>query len=293
MIVEQVPELGPNLVSDVLAESDLRTHADSPDKRIRQMLSHVEHLGRQLEVDETYKTPTLDYELPASFLLSVVIPVYNEKDTICTTIARVRALPFPTQIIVVDDFSSDGTRTLLEEIAKIEGVRVVFKPQNQGKGAALRTGFTYARGSVVAVQDADLEYDPRDLVPMIRPIVEDSADVVYGSRFASHRKIGSSWLHQFGNRVLTVASNLFTGLCLTDMETCYKVFRRSVLKNIDLRQDRFGFEPEFTAKIARQRYRVLELPIGYNPRSWDAGKKIGFRDGLNALYCIVRYGLSD
>ena len=292
MIVEQVPEPSPNLVSEVLPEN-LQAPAESPDQRIRQTLDHVEHLGRQLEVDETYETPTLDYQLPVGFSLSVVIPVYNEKETIYTTIARVRALPFPTQIIVVDDFSSDGTRKLLQEIARIEGVRVVFKPQNQGKGAALRTGFAYVRGTVVAVQDADLEYDPRDLVPMIRPIVEDSADVVYGSRFASHSRVGSSWLHQFGNRVLTVASNLFTGLRLTDMETCYKVFRRSVLNNIDLRQDGFGFEPEFTAKIARQRFRVSELPIDYKPRSWDAGKKIGFRDGLNALYCIVRYGLSD
>lgn len=244
-------------------------------------------------MQEDYPIPKLDYALPDGFLLSVVIPVYNEKDTITTTIERVRHLPFPTQIIVVDDFSLDGTREVLRQSATIDGVRVVFKPQNQGKGAALRTGFTYVSGTVIAIQDADLEYDPRDLIPLIRPIVENSADVVYGSRFANSQHVSSSWLHQFGNRALTLASNLCTGMRLTDMETCYKVFCHSVLEKMELRQDRFGFEPEFTAKIARQKQRVTELPISYNPRSWDAGKKIGFRDGLNALYCIVRYGLAD
>jgi len=282
-----------DLSSKVLASVSADTLAASPDQRVRHVLEQVETLGRQLEVDETYEKPTLDYDLPADFTLSVIIPVYNEKDTISATIARVRALPFPTQIIVVDDFSSDGTRKLLQQIAFVEGIRVVFKQQNEGKGAALRTGFAYARGMVVAVQDADMEYDPCDLIPLIRPIVEDSADVAFGSRFANNPNVGSSRWHRFGNRALTIASNMFTGLRLTDMETCYKVFRRSVLEKIDLKQERFGFEPEFTAKIARQRFRVTELPISYRPRSWDAGKKIGFRDGLNALYCIVRYGLLD
>ncbi len=222
--------------------------------------------------------------------LSVVMPVYNEVSTIEQIVERVHAVPVEKEIIIVDDASQDGTRDKLTELGRDERVQVVLHDHNRGKGAALRSGFAAARGDIVIVQDADLEYDPRDYAKLIEPIVEGKADVVFGSRFAggqSHRVL--YFWHAVANRFLTLLSNMLTNLNLTDMEVCYKVFRREILDQITLCEDRFGFEPEFTAKIARKRYRVYEVGISYAGRTYDDGKKIGWRDGCRALWCIVRY----
>ena len=184
-----------------------------------------------------------------------------------------------------------NTRGILKQLESTATVEAIYKRQNAGKGAALRDGFTQAIGDIVVVQDADVEYDPQDITRLIEPILRDEADVVYGSRFLS--KPQTSRLHRFGNWALTLASNWTTGLKLTDMETCYKAFRRDVLASLSLQQNRFGFEPEVTAKIARRGYRVVEVPISYRPRSYAEGKKIGIRDLLSTLWCIVRYGFRD
>ena len=245
------------------------------------------------------------YRLPADLLLSVVIPVYNEQNTIREILRQVRAVPVAKQIILVDDCSKDGTRDVLGELEKTDtDLTIVYHERNQGKGAALRTGFQHARGQIVIVQDADLEYDPRQYPQLLQPIIEGKADVVYGSRFIgeSHRVL--HFWHSQGNRVLTLLSNFFTDLNLTDMEVCYKVFRREVIQGITLKSDRFGFEPEVTAKIARfevpaiegrpaRRCRIYEIPVSYNGRDYREGKKIGWKDGVQALYCIVRYAFAD
>jgi glycosyltransferase involved in cell wall biosynthesis len=223
--------------------------------------------------------------------LSVVIPVYNEEKTLQEVVRRVRSvdLPLSREIILVDDASRDGSRAIVESLAG-EGVRVFFHAVNQGKGAALRTGFKEAQGDIVLIQDADLEYDPSEYPKLLAPILADKADVVYGSRFIgseAHRVL--YFWHMVGNRFLTLLSNMLTNLNLTDMETCYKVFRRQVLAGIAIREDRFGFEPEITAKVARQGVRIYEVGISYSGRTYQEGKKIGWRDGLRALYCIVRY----
>jgi glycosyltransferase involved in cell wall biosynthesis len=241
------------------------------------------------------------YEIPADLVLSVVIPVYNERETLHALVERVCAVPIRKQIILVDDCSRDGTRDLLAEYEDRpadddddNSFRVLYHEKNRGKGAALRTGFAEATGDIVLIQDADLEYNPAEYPRLIKPIVEDIADVVYGSRFLGdqpHRVL--YYWHSVANKMLTMLSNVFTNLNLTDMETCYKVFRREVLQGVlpKLRQDRFGIEPELTAKIARQRCRVYEMSISYAGRTYEQGKKIGWRDGVKALYCIVRYGL--
>jgi len=261
--------------------------------RIGATLDTLDTLTQELAVDRDYVVAPRTFELPAGFLLSVVIPVYNERDTIARVLARLRALPLPLEIIVVDDESTDGTVDKLAKIRELMDIMVLFKPRNQGKGAALRTGFRHASGDVVIVQDADLEYDPRDIPALLEPIVKKQADVVYGSRFAKRGAVGSSWLHRFGNRFLTNCSNLFTGLRLTDMETCYKAFPRELLQRLELKQNRFGFEPEITAKLARSGATVCELPIRYVARDWEEGKKIGLRDGIHAIYCILRYAFCD
>src|SRR5579871_6319503 len=215
---------------------------------------------------------------------------------------RVRSVPVRKELILIDDGSTDGTRDLLRELKeKAEEdpnnlIQVLFHERNQGKGRALRTGFEAARGNLVIIQDADLEYDPTEFPRLIQPIVEGKADVVYGSRFLgdySHRVL--YYWHYLGNKFLTTVSNCFTNLNLTDMETCYKVFRSEVIKAIlpTLKQDRFGFEPEITAKVARRRLRVYEHSISYSGRTYDEGKKIGWRDGFKALWCIVRYAFAD
>jgi glycosyltransferase involved in cell wall biosynthesis len=236
------------------------------------------------------------YHIPKQFKLSVVIPVYNERQWIRELVRRVREVPIPKELVIVDDCSTDGTKDILRELERDEEIRVFFQPCNQGKGAALREGFRHARGDVVLVQDADLEYDPAEYPRLIQPIIENRADVVFGSRFIgdSHRVL--YYWHYVANRALTMLSNMFTNLNLTDMETCYKVFRREVLADIQLKSNRFGFEPEITAKVARRRerpWRIYEIPISYSGRTYEEGKKIGMRDALTALCCIVRFWLFD
>ncbi len=236
------------------------------------------------------------YPLPSGFRLSVVIPVYNERQWIGELVRRVAAVPIPKEILIIDDCSTDGTREILRELERHRDVRVVYQPCNRGKGAALREGFRLAQGDIVVVQDADLEYDPAEYPRLIQPILDDQADVVYGSRFIgdSHRVL--YYWHYVANKFLTTLSNMVTNLNLTDMETCYKVFRREVLADVRLKSNRFGFEPEITAKVARRRdpsWRIYEIPISYSGRTYEEGKKIGLRDALSALYCIVRYWLFD
>lgn len=238
-------------------------------------------------------TPGPGREWPAGFKLTIVVPVFNEQQTIAEILHRVRAVPVPKEIIVVDDHSADGTRVALERLGEWPELRVIHKPRNEGKGAALRTGFAAATGDVVVVQDADLEYDPNDLPSLLEPILRGEADVVYGSRYLHHEPQDPSLLHRLGNRLLTWASNLFTGLRLTDMETCYKMIPRPLLQSLEIQQNRFGFEPEVTAKLARRRVRIKELPVRYESRGYKEGKKIGWRDGVNAFYCIVRYRWHD
>lgn len=232
------------------------------------------------------------YPLPPGLRLSVVIPVYNERDTLNEIIARVRAVTIPKEIILVDDGSTDGTRELLAGLEGQQDLRILYHERNQGKGAALRTGFVHATGDIVIIQDADLEYDPAQYPELIRPIVEGKADVVFGSRFVSggpHRVL--YFWHSVGNWALTKLSNMFTDLNLTDMETCYKVFRREVIQEIapTLKQNRFGIEPELTAKVARRRCRIYEMGITYSGRTYEEGKKIGLLDAIQAFWCILRY----
>ncbi|MDA1091664.1 MAG: glycosyltransferase family 2 protein [Acidobacteria bacterium] len=225
--------------------------------------------------------------------LSVVIPCFNEVDTILQVVESVTRAPGPDKdIIVVDDGSTDGTRELLQ--TRVDGTlaRVIYLPTNHGKGAAVKAGFAAASGDIVIVQDADLEYDPNDYPSMVEPIEDGLADVVFGSRFMGgqpHRVL--YFWHSVGNRLLTLISNMFTNLNLTDMETGYKAFRREVIQSIDIRERRFGFEPEITAKVARGRFRVYEVGISYRGRTYEEGKKIGWKDGVWAMWCIVRYNL--
>ena len=225
--------------------------------------------------------------------LSIVIPCYNESKTIRMLVERVRASPYPKkEIIIVDDCSRDGTRDLLRTQIEPLVDKVLYHESNRGKGAALRTGFAAATGDAVIVQDADLEYDPNEYPKLMRPILDGKADVVFGSRFMggeAHR-VHFFW-HMVGNKFLTLLSNMFTNMNLTDMETCYKVFRRDVIKQIDIEEDRFGFEPEITAKVAKLNVVIFELGISYYGRSYAEGKKIGWRDGFRALWAILKYNL--
>ena len=223
--------------------------------------------------------------------LSVVMPAYNEAATVLDAVDAVLASPWVAQLVVVDDCSTDGTGKLLDDLDDAR-VSVLRHPVNQGKGAALRTGFAHATADFVIVQDADLEYDPAEYTKLLAPLLDGNADVVYGSRFAggeSHRVL--YFWHSVGNKALTLASNMVTNLNLTDMETCYKVFRRELIQSVQIEEDRFGFEPEVTAKLARSGARFYEVGISYAGRTYEEGKKIGWRDGVRAFVCIARYGL--
>jgi glycosyltransferase involved in cell wall biosynthesis len=236
--------------------------------------------------------------------VSLVIPVYNEMRTLQELLRRVVAVDFPKELVIVDDCSTDGSREWLEVLAAkgmaaLEGAKpmnansfaVRFQPKNAGKGAALRRGFQESTGEIVIIQDADLEYDPQDIPRVIKPILDGNADVVFGSRFTGETRRVLYYWHAVVNQTLTTLSNMTSGLNLTDMETCYKAFRREVLLSFTLKEDRFGIEPELTARVGRANVRVYEVPISYFGRTYEEGKKIGWKDGVRALYAIAKYGV--
>ena len=223
--------------------------------------------------------------------LTVVIPVYNEKNSLLEIIRRVQAVPIEKEIILVDDFSTDGTRDVLRDLERHE-FKVLYHEKNQGKGAALRTGFQRATGEFVIVQDADLEYDPNDYSKLLQPVLDGRADVVYGSRFSGQRKNMTS-LHTLGNLFLTGVTNLFYRTSITDMETCYKLFRRETIQGIRIEGNRFNFEPEVTAKLLKRGLRIVEVPISYSGRSASEGKKITWRDGFSAVWTLIKYRFTD
>ena len=225
--------------------------------------------------------------------LSIVIPIYNERETLETLIAKVNSVDYDKEILLIDDFSSDGTREVLKRYENKENFQVLYHDHNQGKGAALRTGFSNVNGDIIIIQDADLEYNPADYGTLIEPILDGRADVVYGSRFLGgpHRVL--FFWHSIGNMVLTTFSNMLTNINLTDMETGYKVFTKKVNDTLTFKCDRFGFEPEFTAKVAKNNFRIYEVPISYNGRDYSEGKKITWKDGIAAIWYIIKFKLTN
>ncbi len=225
--------------------------------------------------------------------LSIVIPIYNERETLETLIAKVSAVDYDKEILLIDDFSTDGTRELLKKYENKEGFQVLYHNRNQGKGAALRTGFSNVNGDIIIIQDADLEYNPADYGTLIEPILDGRADVVYGSRFLGgpHRVL--FFWHSIGNMVLTTFSNMLTNVNLTDMETGYKVFTKRVNDTLTVKCNRFGFEPEFTAKVAKNNFRIYEVPISYNGRDYSEGKKITWKDGVAAIWYIIKFKFTN
>ena len=233
-----------------------------------------------------------DFEINEGILLSIIVPCFNEIDTLNKVINKIKDSPvLNKEIIIVDDFSSDGSREYLANL-KDENITVKFHKKNKGKGAAINTGIKYAKGKIIIIQDADLEYDPNEYPSLIKPIIENKADIVYGSRFKGGQphRIVYFW-HRVGNGLLTLLSNIFTDLNLSDMETCYKTFRTEVIKNITIEEERFGFEPEITAKVSKKDYRIYEVGISYYGRTYKEGKKIGWKDGFHAIWCILKYNL--
>ena len=225
--------------------------------------------------------------------ISIVIPVYNERDTLHILISKVEAVDYAKEIILIDDYSTDGTRDVLKEYEGRENFQVLYHDRNKGKGAALRTGFSKTNGEIIIIQDADLEYNPADYGILLEPILDGRADVVYGSRFqgGTHRVL--LFWHTLGNKFLTMLSNMFTNLNLTDMETGYKVFTKKVNESLTFKCNRFGFEPEFTAKVAKNRFRIYEVPISYNGRDYSEGKKITWKDGFAAIWYIIKFRFTD
>jgi glycosyltransferase involved in cell wall biosynthesis len=225
--------------------------------------------------------------------LSVIIPIFNEKDTLKEIISRVQETGIPNEIILVDDGSSDGTINIVKEYEGKEGFRIIIHNKNQGKGAAVRSGLNAATGDVLLIQDADLEYDPRDYPTLLKPIEEGLADVVYGSRFlGGSRRVAMFW-HMVANKLLTLFTNVLYNTILTDMETGYKVFKKEVVEDMPLHAKRFEFEPEFTAKILKRKYRIFEVPISFNPRGYEEGKKIGLSDAFEAIWALMKYRFVD
>lgn len=270
-------------------DKELNANSESSDRDLHLSNLQANRLDQVLTDDVCRRLGI--FALPSDFRLSVVIPVYNEVGTVVDIVERVRRTGLPLEIILIDDGSQDGTREKLTAMPQSDDLRIIFHPENRGKGAALRTGFEHATGTAVVVQDADLEYDPDDFRFLIQPIIEDKADVVYGTRYGHHdRPVPPLW-HVMVNRLITRLTNLRTGLYLSDVETCYKVVKRELIQELapTLRENRFGIEIELTLKLSRKRARFYERPIRYDRRGFDEGKKIGWRDGVRALYCMLRY----
>jgi glycosyltransferase involved in cell wall biosynthesis len=264
----------------------------SVEGRIERSLTLADDVLTSLETVAAGRSASLG-QTPAEVRpeVTVIIPVYNEQKTVSEVINRVLALPISLEVIVVDDGSSDGTRDVLALYAKNPRVRTLLHEVNQGKGAALRTGIAQAQGDYVVIQDADLEYDPSNILAVLKPLQAGLTEAAYGSRYLMQTKQDRSFVHRLGNWGLTTFSNLLARQSLTDMETCYKAFRRELIQSIQIEENRFGFEPEITAKLARTQTQICEVPISYQPRGWKEGKKIGLKDLLRTLYCIVKYNL--
>ena len=273
-------------------QSNPATSQSDSELMLQQIIDRIDGLQATVESElDAYRNATIQEE--NKVVTTIIIPVYNELPTIARVIGRVAALPIEKEILIVDDCSTDGTVEVLKKLRDVQGIKLILKDKNAGKGAALRTGFEHATGDIVVIQDADLEYDPQEIPGLLVPILRKEADVVYGSRFLGDVQHDKSWIHRTGNAVLTQLSNFFSGLKLTDMETCYKAFRRDALNTVEIQQNRFGVEPEITAKLARKGFHFVEVPISYRPRGYDEGKKIGIKDLFKALWCIGRYGLDD